>query len=359
MVTIADVATRAGVGAGTVSRVLNNSPNVSADTRARVLAAIEVLDYRPNPLARGLSLGRGHTIGVLVPFFTHASAVERLRGVVAGLHGSDYDLVLLDVESPNHRDEQLATINRQRADGLLVMSLPLPPATLARLMTSGMRVVLVDGRRPGVPCVVTDDVAGGRIGTSHLLELGHERIAFIGDSPDNPFGFPSSRYREQGYREMLAAAGIPVDETYLAYGAHDREVAHGLAMRLLQLDNPPTAIFACSDVQALGAIEAARATGMRVPDDFSVVGFDDIELSSYAGITTVRQPLFKSGKLGARLLLDSLDNGETAPVEHLLDLELVVRTSSAPPAHQRTVSSGQDASTTTSHALANPQAGQP
>src|SRR5690606_24483194 len=145
MVTIADVAARAGVAASTVSRVLNNSPRVSESTRARVLAAIEVLDYRPSPLARGLSRGRSQTLGVVVPFFTHASAVERLRGVAAALEGSHYDLVLFNVESPVQRDEHLAALSRRdRADGLLLMSLPPPDGSLERLTEAGVPVVLVD-----------------------------------------------------------------------------------------------------------------------------------------------------------------------------------------------------------------------
>src|SRR5690606_25164993 len=163
MVTIREVAAHAGVGAGTVSRVLNDSTQVSPATRARVLESIALLQYRPNPLARGLSRGRGQTIGVIVPFFTQASAVERLRGVVATLAGSRYDLVLFDVESPEHRAEHVATLNRQRADGLLVMSLPLADDELGRITGTGMAVVLVDAQHAGLPAVVTDDTAGGRI----------------------------------------------------------------------------------------------------------------------------------------------------------------------------------------------------
>src|SRR5688572_11462455 len=144
MATISDVAAHAGVGLGTVSRVLNNSPKVSAATRARVVAAIEVLDYRPNPLARGLSRGRSHTLGLLVPSFPHPSSVERLRGVVAALHESEYDLVLFDVESPPHRDEHFAALTRRdRADGLLVVSLPPPKRQLRALVDAGVPVVLV------------------------------------------------------------------------------------------------------------------------------------------------------------------------------------------------------------------------
>ncbi|MBN2624137.1 MAG: LacI family DNA-binding transcriptional regulator [Acidimicrobiales bacterium] len=334
MVTIADVAAHAGVGAGTVSRVLNDSPQVSESTRARVLAAIEVLDYRPNPLARGLSRGRCQTLGVVVPFFTHASAVERLRGVVAALDKSLYDLVLFNVESPVHRDEHFTTLTRRdRADGLLIMSLPPPPASLHRLATSGVPIVLLDSRGAGVPAVVTDDVEGGRLATRHLLDLGHERIAFLGDEPGNPLGFTSSSAREAGYRETMESAGLAVRPGDVRHGPHVRAVARDLTRAMLAAPDRPTAIFAASDTQALGVLEAARAAGLTVPRDLSVVGFDDVEVSSYAGLTTVRQPLFESGRRAAELLLESLAAEEPlGEAEYQLDLELVVRSTTAAPA---------------------------
>jgi DNA-binding LacI/PurR family transcriptional regulator len=321
------------VGAGTVSRVLNDSPRVSEGTRARVLAAIEVLDYRPNPLAQGLSRGRCQTVGVVVPFFTHASAVERLRGVAAALHGSRYDLVLFNVESPVHRDEHFATLTRRdRADGLLVMSLPPPSSSLHRLSASGVPTVLLDTRGAGVPVVVTDDGEGGRLATRHLLDLGHEHIAFIGDDPANPLGFTSSSAREAGYRETMAAAGLTVRPGDVLHGPHVRAVARDLTAQLLARDDRPTAVFAASDSQALGVLESARAAGLDVPGDLSVVGFDDVEVSSYAGLTTVRQPLFESGQLAAELLLESLAAEDPlAESTHQLDLELVVRSTTAPP----------------------------
>lgn len=337
VVTIADVAAYAGVGVATVSRVLNASPQVSDETRARVLASIDALGYRPNPLARGLSRGRCQTLGVIVPFFTQASAVERLRGVVAALDGSRYDLVLFNVESPTHRDEHLTALTRRdRADGLLVMSLPPPPSDLARMIAAEVPVVLLDSRGSGVPMVLIDDVEGGRIATRYLVALGHERIAFIGDDPKNPFGFTSSTQREQGYIEVLAAAGIPLRRSLVAHGVHDRKVARRLTERLLAQRLRPSAVFASSDIQALGVLEAARGAGLRVPADLSVVGFDDIEISAYAGITTVRQPLYDGGQLAARILLDALEGGTPpTPVVHELPLDLIERTTTAPPRTRR------------------------
>jgi len=338
LATINDVAARAGVGAGTVSRVLNDSPRVSARTRARVLAAIEALEYRPSPLARALSRGRAHTLGVVVPFFTHASAVERLRGVVDAWHGSRYDLVLFNVETPLQRDEHFANIlRRDRADGLLVVSLPPPPVDLARLVRDGVPVVLVDAKGAGVPCVVTDDAHGGRLATQHLLDLGHERIAFIGDLPDNPFGFTSSAQREQGFKATLRDAGVNVRNGYVRHAPHERDAARACTARLLALKQPPTAIFAASDVQAIGVMEGARDAGLRIPRDLSVVGFDDIEISSYVGLTTVRQPLFQSGRIGGGLLLDAVRGADPpAAEEHELPLELLERSTTAPPPRSRT-----------------------
>jgi DNA-binding LacI/PurR family transcriptional regulator len=329
MATIADVAKHAGVGLGTVSRVLNGSPQVRPATRDRVLDAIAALDYHPNPLARGLSRGRCQTLGVLVPFFTHASAVERLRGVVAALDESRYDLVLFNVESPVHRDEHVASITgRDRTDGLLVLSLPLPPAELHRLVSVGVPVVLVDARGAGVACVVSDDVAGGRMATEHLVALGHRSIGFLGDEPANTFGFTSSAQREHGYATVLAESGLPYQPELVRHGAHDRLVAERLAGDLLDRA-APTAVFASSDVQATGVLAAAAARGIRVPEDLSVVGYDDIELSAYVGLTTVRQDLFESGRLGARLLLDAVAGRNPDPVEHELPLSLVERRTTA------------------------------
>lgn len=330
MATISDVAARAGVGAGTVSRVLNGSPQVSEPTRARVLAAIEELGYRPNPLAQGLSRGRCRTLGVVVPYFTTPSPVERLRGVAAALDGSQYDLVIFNVETVAHRDDFLGTLTRRdRADGLLLMSFPPPAEALDRIVGAGVPVVLVDARREGLPGVVIDDVEGGRIATRHLVELGHERIAFIGGD-DDPLGFTASADRERGFREVMAEAGLAVDEDLVRSGTHAREVAVSIAKDLLRGDRPPTAVFATADIQALGVLEAARSLGRRVPEDLSVIGFDDIELSAYVGLTTIRQPLFESGQVATRLLLEVL-GGEGAPTAHAheLPLELVVRSTTA------------------------------
>ncbi len=239
--------------------------------------------------------------------------------------------MLFDVETPEHRDEHVATLNRHRADGLIVMSMPLPVSDLDRISATGVSIVLVDAHQEGYTSVHTDDVAGGELATRHLVELGHRRIGFMGDSPDNPFDFTSSRDREAGYRRALDAADIPVDDSLVRHGAHQHDVGADLAEQLLSGPEPPTALVCCSDVQAAGAMERTRRMGLSVPGDVSIVGFDDIEMAVHLGLTTVRQPLYRSGELGMLLLLEALGAEPPAPTVHELDLELVPRASTAPP----------------------------
>jgi DNA-binding LacI/PurR family transcriptional regulator len=169
------------------------------------------------------------------------------------------------------------------------------------------------------------------IAVRHLLELGHRRIGFVGDSPENPIGFtPSSQLRLRGYQRALFEAGISANPELVQEGPHGTETAEQLASALLGIPEPPTAIFAASDTQALGVLEAARKVGRAVPRELSVIGFDDVSIAHYVGLTTVRQPLRASGERGAELLLGALDNNELRPASEVLDIELVVRATTGP-----------------------------
>jgi LacI family transcriptional regulator len=330
--TIAEVARHAGVGVATVSRVLNGSPAVREETRRRVLAAIAELSYAPNPAARALSTGRTLSIGAVAPFFTRPSVIERLRGVAQVLAAAGYQLVLFDVERPGQDWQSFRTLPGG-FDGLLSISLCPPEPDLARFEAAGMPVVLIDQRDERLPAVYTDDVAGGRLATEHLLELGHRRIAFLGDFEENPHGFTSSARRRCGYEQALAGAGCTVEPELVRRAAHGREPAAALTRELLGLDRPPTAIFAASDTQAMGVLEAAEELVVDVPGDLSVVGYDDIELARYAGLTTVAQPLEESGVCGAQMLLAALAGSAT--VGRQLSVELVLRSSTAPAGRKR------------------------
>jgi LacI family transcriptional regulator len=329
--TITDVAARAGVGVSTVSRVLNQG-QVSEHARARVVAAMSDLAYRPRASARALASGSTGTLGMVIPFFTHPSAVERVRGVLAAMDEAPYELVLCNVSDPEQRDGYLGRRTPlDRSDGLLIVSLSPRDDEAEALAASGAPVVLVDAHHPRLPRVVIDDVEGGELATRHLLELGHERIAFVGDTSDPRYGFVSSRQRFAGYCNALAAAGIQLRHRLQRIGPHGRRIAHRLTSELLALDDPPTAIFAASDTQALGVLEAATAEGVDVPGELSVVGFDDLEVSSYVGLTTVSQPLFESGRRGVERLLAVMDGGDEGPLEERLELALKVRRTTAAP----------------------------
>jgi len=326
---IADVAALAGVGVATVSRVLNGRVGVRASTRERVVEAIEALNYRPSSLARGLSLQRTMVVAALLPWFTNPSAVERVRGIVDGL-SSTYDLMVFDIESESRQRRAFELFDRgDRADGLLVVSTLPPEAEVDRLRAAEIPCVLIDAVHPSFPSVAVDDVAGGELATRHLVELGHRRVALIGDPPPE-FRFDWSRDRTRGYQRALAAAGIEARADYVREGTRLPHVARAIAAELLSLPERPTAVFAASDTQAIGVLEAARSLGIRVPAELSVIGFDDIEVAAYLGLTTVRQPLVESGRRGAQLLLDLLAGGRVAPLRELLPLELVVRGTTGP-----------------------------
>jgi LacI family transcriptional regulator, galactose operon repressor len=324
------VAERAGVGIGTVSRVLNDSPGVAQATRVRVRAVMQELGYRPSPTARNLSLGRTQTLGVIAPFFTSPSVVERLRGIDDVVGGSAYDLTLFNIETAEQRRAALRRFaRRDRVDGIIVISLPLKPAEVRALHRDRVPTVLVDVAHALLPNVAIDDVAGGALAARHLIEAGHRRIAFVGDVEDNPFAFASSQRRLEGMRRALREAGVPLPASYVRRGPFGRESALALTRELLALRRRPSAIFAASDVQAFGVLDAAARAGLAVPGDVSVIGFDDIDLAAAIGLTTVRQPLRESGRLGARLLLRALDGEEAsshaASAAELPELEIVVR----------------------------------
>jgi DNA-binding LacI/PurR family transcriptional regulator len=323
--TIRDVARRAGVGVGTVSRVLNGGVSVSPEADARVRRAMEQLGYRRSAVARSLSVGRAQAVGVVAPFFTTPSVIERLQGVAERLAAAGYAIVLFSVETPQQREALFRDFARHdHVDGLLVISLPLTDAELETVRRHALPIVLVDAAHDALDHVTVDDVRGGELAAEHLLAKGHRRIGFVGDTPSHDFGFTSSERRLEGLRRALRAAGVSHAPELVQRGRHGREPARALA--LLGRADPPTAVFAASDVQALGALEAAATLGLRVPEDVAVIGFDDIEMAAAVGLSTVRQPLRQTGARGADLLLRALDGqAGPAPGERLAPLVVIER----------------------------------
>jgi LacI family transcriptional regulator len=334
-ITIRDIAREAGVSPGTVSRAMNNSPLVNVETRQKIMQVVKAFNYVPNLVAQRLSTGRTLTLAVIVPFFTTPSVTERLNGVVSTLAKSKYDLVIHNIEEPEQRADCFRTIPRQdRVDGVLVISISPTDEEVPLLAEAGVPIVLIDAHHSALSMlhqVTVDDIAGGKVVAEYLIELGHTRIGFTGDPSDNPFNFTSSRDRAFGYRRALEAAGIPYRTEYYEENPHGRREARESAKKMLTLPERPTAIFASSDVQAVGVLEAARELGLRVPQDLSVVGYDDVEVADILGLTTMRQMLFESGQRGVELLLETLENPETKPVYEVLPTELVIRDTTGPP----------------------------
>lgn len=333
--TIRDVAEQAGVGLATVSRVINNSPQVSSTTRLKVLEAIDALNFVPNPSARRLSWGKTLTISVIAPFFTRPSITERLRGIEITLVDSEYDMILYNVETVKRRDECIHEVIRsERTDGVIIISLSPQEDDLPLLINADVPIVLVDANHPSLSQfnrVIVDDIEGGKKATQHLLDIGHQKIAFLGDKFDNPFYFTSSRYRFEGYCHALTESGLEIRPDYVFESEHGRYQAYEIACKMLSSDQPPTSVFAASDTQAMGVIQAARDLNLNVPGDLSVIGYDDLEIAEYLGLSTIRQLLFESGQRGIELLLEAIQEKPNPPICEILPTELIIRDTTASP----------------------------
>jgi DNA-binding LacI/PurR family transcriptional regulator len=333
-VTIADVAADAGVGVGTVSRVVNGSKQVRAATLRTVLDSIDRLGYRPSHAAAALVRGTPRTVAVIVAHLTRPSTVVRVASALAVLEEQGYDTIVCNVNAPLERDRHLeALLPTHRADGVLAICLPFSREQLDQFSRSGVALVTVDAANRGVPQTVIDDVLGGRLATEHLIGLGHRRIGFVGDMtfgrPPAGLGFTSSAHRLRGYKQALAAADIEAEAGLIQQGPHDAASAAEHAAQLLKSSDPPSAIFAASDTQAIGVLAAADRLGVAVPDQLSVVGFDDIESAAFLRLSTIRQPLNLSGAEGARRLCSLLRGERVHPLRQELPIELIARASSA------------------------------
>lgn len=299
------------------------------ETRQKVLDTIQELNFIPNVAARQLSGGKTNTIGVVSPFFTFPSFVERLAGIQDVLDMSSYELVLYSIRSPEQTQRRLNTlINQNRADGLIVLSLPFDEEQIQVEAPMLPVVVINDNDKvTAYPRIVIDNIEGGHLATQHLIECGHCDIGFIGDWIDNPFGFTSTRDRFDGFQQALHEAGLEMNPDWCRFGGPSQAAAHQDALTILTAPQRPTALFVAVDTLAMGALAAANDLGLRVPDDVAVIGFDDIQAASYINLTTVRQHLFWSGQLAAQYMLDWLKEGQLQPDKWYtkLPLEIIER----------------------------------
>lgn len=325
--TIYDVAELSGVSISTISRVLNSPDKVNPTTRQQVMDAIDKLGFVPKAEARARAMQNTNRIGVITPFFTAPSFVQRLRGVAARLSRENYELVIYPVDSEEQLQGYLSSIPVMRnLDGLIIMSLAVGKQDVDRLISNKMETVLIEFSHKQLNSIVIDDYQGGRMVAEHLIQKGYKSFGFLGDiePPERNIIHPV-RSRLEGFQSVLKDAGIllPANKIKQAFYAHEssREGAYDL----LTMPERPSAIFAASDNQALSIMKVARQLNMRIPDDVAVVGFDDIDMADYVDLTTVRQHLDESGRLSAEMVLGRIADPSRATQHIYLPLNLIER----------------------------------
>lgn len=335
MSTITDVAKESGVSIATVSNVLNNGVKpVRAETRQRVLTAARRLNYHPNAMAQGLVRRRMNTLGlffgvvqsVVVVTNPYASAI--LQGVLTAAADTGYNLMLF-TDPWRGAESSARGFRDRRADGLLVIAPPTDSDILSGIAKLGLTVVTVStpSEPYGIPSVDVDNAAGARLATEHLLSLGHRRIAHLTGN----INMASVPARRETFLETMRTAGFAVPPEYIQPCSYDAALSYAATRRLLALAEPPTAIFAGNDAMAVTALEAALDCGLAVPEDLSLVGFDDMPNSSFTrpALTTIRQPLQEIGEQATRLLIRRLDD-PSHTTSLLLQPSLVIRDSTGP-----------------------------
>lgn len=335
---IVDVASRAGVSVATVSRALRGLPNVSPTTRERVERAASELDYTVSPLASGLVTGRVRAVGVVLPYAGRWFFAEVLRGMEEMLRGRGYDLVLHVLADDQRRREFFEMLPvRRRVDALLLVALALDGREIAALRGLDLPMAAVGEPMVGVHSERIDDVAAARTAVQHLINLGHRRIGCIGGDLDAASNFHTPGWRTEGYREALRMAGVEPREVWECDGGYTAGGGELAMTHLLsQPGGAPTAVFCQSDEMAFGALRALRHSGLRCPQDVSVVGIDDHELAHTFDLTTVAQPVADQGAAAAGWLVDKLEGTAAvsdAPTSTLRvhDVRLVLRGSTGRP----------------------------
>ena len=326
--TIFDVAKKAGVSYGTVSRVINNNPHVKTETRQRILQAMDELGYVVNKQARILAGGRSLTIGLLVPDLGTGYVGEIMRGIDAELSFNNLDLVLYTTHrTANKEANYIANLASGVVEGLLLLLPRNPVDNISSLLQRKFPFVLIDHQGIGreCPAVGATNWQGGFNAVEYLIKLGHKRIGFITGSLD----LGCSIDRLEGYRSALRTYHLQECKELIYEGTFEQTDGFAGASTFLDLANPPTAIFASNDVMAMGAMDAVRNRGLRIPDNISIIGFDDIPQASLTrpALTTIRQPLEKMGRVATQMLLDLLNNPERKGKRIELPTELVVRDS--------------------------------
>ncbi len=328
MPTIKDIALRAGVSFTTVSHVVNGTRFVSEATRARVNDAITALNYVPSALARSLKNNRTHTIGMMIPNCSNPFFAELIRGIEDTCFAANFNVILCNSDDDaNKQRKYIRVLTEKQIDGLIIFSSGGDTELSQLLREIEMPRILLDREVEQVSAdlVEVDHEAGAWIATRHLIELGHKRMACI----TGPLDLAPARQRLSGFRRALAEAGLQVTPAWEVDGGFTSEVGFSAMQRLLVLGRKPSAVFASNDLMAIGAICAATAHGLRVPEDISVVGFDDIALAAYSSppLTTVVQPKHQLGAMAASSLIERIDHPDRPLRHEILQPTLCLRKS--------------------------------
>ena len=316
--TIKDVARLAGVSKGTVSKYLNGTNYVSAESKAKIAAAIAELEYAPNRIAQGLSLRRSYTIGLVVANIGNPFYAELIRGAEDVAAASGYTLLLASTDGEPKRESGIVQAMRQRqVDGIVFASVRLADREVTALARDGMRVVLASRHLPDaeVDMVLVDSVRGARMAVEHLISHGHTRIAYIG----GPESIAQFQDRAQGWREALAIAGLPAPRSCTWRSTRWTSTpAFPRPSELMALEYPPTAVFAATDNLAFGVLKACDRLGYAVPDRLAVVGFDNVGFGeiSLVPLTSVDGSGFNIGQRALRLLIDRIENEPPLPAKY-------------------------------------------
>lgn len=331
--TIEDVARAAGVSVATVSRALRGLPNVAPSTRLRVQSVAEELRYRADPAASRLAAGRTRSVAMAVPLLDSWYFSKVMAGAEAVLGDAGYDVLIFAIDSDDRRRRVLGGPLVKRVDGLILVDMRIPDDELAALRA--VPLVSIGFEFEGSSSVMVDDPTLAHWAVTHLLDLGHRGIGLVGGLTDDPLRFAVPAQRQQGYRQALTDAGVALRPELEVHGNFSIEGGAEAAAMLLDLDDPPTAIFAMSDEMAFGVMREIWARGLEIPGDVSVVGVDDHDFASVVGLTTVHQQVAAHGAVAARLLLAQLDSSPPGsspePTVHVAESALVVRTSTGPP----------------------------
>ena len=334
MLSQVDVARKAGVSMMTVSRVINGAGNVRPQTREKVLKAIKDLSYYPNAAARALNRNRANVLEVIIPyedyFYSSEYFSELIFGIEKVVHGSDYNLIF-NTYDPRRGADYAALYKQRKVDGLLIVAPACKDRTIARLDEESVPVVLVNGRADGLELsfVDVDNVAGAFLAVQYLYDLGHRRIGIITGN----LLVVNARHRLEGYLDFLSKRGVSDPQELIHRGNWSEESGYAGFSYLMNLKNPPSAIFCSNDLMAIGAIRAAVDLGVAIPETVSIVGYDDIRLSSFIipRLTTIHQPIDLVGKTAAEMLLRLLRGEEDGPRQVLLQPELIIRRSCETP----------------------------